>query len=75
MNIFGQLYGIMFGVGLLLFLSDPIGFIKESERVVRSPGPRIVNGRFGIPKRKPSAENGKKVSFRHGYLAVRSTSY
>jgi hypothetical protein len=51
MNIFDQLYGIMFAIGLILFISDPVGFIKESERVVSSPGPKIVNGHFGIPKR------------------------
>jgi hypothetical protein len=50
MNIFGYLYGIMFWVGLILFVSNPLGFIRESERVVMSPGPKIVNGHFGIPK-------------------------
>jgi hypothetical protein len=52
MNIFGQLYAIMFAVGILLFLSNPMGFLEESERVLRASGPKIIDGRFGIPKRK-----------------------
>ncbi len=61
MNLFGQLYAIMFAVGVACFLSNPLGFIKESERVIHAHAPKIVNGRFGIPKRerpsKPSQPN------------------
>ena len=66
MNIFGQLYSIMFGVGLILFLCNPLGFIRESERVVMAPGPKIINGHFGIPKR---ARQQRKVSRADDYLA------
>jgi hypothetical protein len=62
MNVFPAAFTLIFWISLVYFVINPAGFIEESERVLRAPGPMIVGGHMAFPQGRKTTKRQKKSS-------------